>query len=599
MKSPPLTRELNGAVSRRVDVVIRKCLECDPAKRYASARELHDDIKCCLKDRPLLHARDPYLHERVGLWAERHAPKLFVCGLSIFAAFFAFSVHSLNEFEARRDAALAWTAARPSIDRSRFELAEAVIDRRAFDEVRAKALEHLAPFDDGADLESNKRFQRIGPEEKQELKRHASTIAVLAAGSSLIEAGAKEGDSRRSALDEAERWTKRVERFVGDGRSKTVALLKAAALATAGAPGASDAKRHAEAAHAVDPMDGELASLVYAVQRKFSKAKSSLTENEAQSADRIFSAFIAGFCLRELGEPQRAVQAWGFCAHERPTDPQFRRLMGLTQNRFMKSVFRNPVAALRNLDASVALDSSDAESLLARAYVYKSINQQADAMQDAKDALRVGFSPFYTWSAIKRLAGTGDLAASEEANDELKKQSPATFQDWLEVGKYGETPEKRLSGCRKAIALRPWSIEANAEYLEQLIENGTVGDESVKAVERARRVAPDLWKLRGRCGQLLAIQGLDEQAFQEAEEMMSQSCFRNQRLSTATAIFLEVANKKPTEIEKVAARLSAVLESHQVTTSQWQAAMTKNPLDSPHFEELSRLVLASSQTTEN
>jgi eukaryotic-like serine/threonine-protein kinase len=599
MKSPPTTRELNRAVSRRVDVVIRKCLECNPAKRYASARELHDDLKCCLKARPLVHARDPYLHERVGLWAERHAPKLFACGLSIFAAFFAFSAYSLNEFEARRDAGLAWTAARPSIDRSRYDLAEAVIDRRAFDEVRSKALEHLAPFDDGVDLESNKRFQRIGLEERQELKRHASTIAVLAAGASLIEAGAKDGDARHAAVAEAERWTKRVERFVGNGNSKTALLLKATVLESAGSPGAADAMRQAETAKPIDPMDGELASLVYAVQRKFSKAKSLLTENEAQSPDPIFSAFIGGFCLRELGEAQRAVQAWGFCAHERPTDPQFRRLMGLTQNRFMKSVFRSPVAALRNLDASVALDSSDAESLLARAYVYKSINQQADAMQDAKDALRVGFSPFYTWSAIKRLAGTSDPAAAEEADSELKNHSPATFEDWLELGKHGETPEKRLAGCRKAIALRPWSIEANAEYLEQLIENSTVGDEAVKAVKRARRVAPDLWKLRGRCGQLLAIQGLDEQAFQEAEELLSQSCFRNQRLSTATAVFVEVASKKPTEVEKIAARLSAALEAHRVTIGQWQAAMAKNPLDSPHFEELSRLVLASSQTTEN
>jgi tetratricopeptide (TPR) repeat protein len=270
--------------------------------------------------------------------------------------------------------------------------------------------------------------------------------------------------------------------------------------------------------------------------------------------------------------------------------------MGLTQNRFMKSVFQNPLASLRNLDASVALNSSDAESLLARACVYKSIDQHADAMQDAKDALRIGFSPFYTWSAIKRLAGTSDPAAAEEAAEELKNRSPATFEDWLEVGKFGRTPQERLAGCRNAVDLRPWSIDANAEYLEQLIDSGAVGEHCLNAVDRARNVAPDLWKMRGRCGRLLALQGLEEQAFQEAEEMLSQSNFRNQRLATATSVFVEVLNKKPTKIDKVAARLSAALESRQVTTAQWQAAVSKNPPTSPHFPELSRRVLEAASS---
>lgn len=73
--SVPDVRGTNPTVSPAVASIIRHCLECDPAKRYASARELHEDLACQINDQPLVHAPDPSVRERLGKSVRRH-PRL-------------------------------------------------------------------------------------------------------------------------------------------------------------------------------------------------------------------------------------------------------------------------------------------------------------------------------------------------------------------------------------------------------------------------------------------------------------------------------------------------------------------------------------------
>src|SRR5207302_354112 len=52
--------------------VVAKCLDPAPARRYQTARQLHDDLQRHLADEPLKFAREPSLRERVRKWRRRH-----------------------------------------------------------------------------------------------------------------------------------------------------------------------------------------------------------------------------------------------------------------------------------------------------------------------------------------------------------------------------------------------------------------------------------------------------------------------------------------------------------------------------------------------
>jgi serine/threonine protein kinase len=75
LEEPRLPRHLNRAVPPPLETVVLKALAKDPARRYASAREMADDLRRFLDDRPVL-ARRPSLGERAGRWARRYRTAL-------------------------------------------------------------------------------------------------------------------------------------------------------------------------------------------------------------------------------------------------------------------------------------------------------------------------------------------------------------------------------------------------------------------------------------------------------------------------------------------------------------------------------------------
>ncbi len=69
---PPPARTLNRGVTPAVDSILRRCLAPNPARRYQTAAELQEDLDRQRLHRPLRHAPEPSLCERVGKWFRRN-----------------------------------------------------------------------------------------------------------------------------------------------------------------------------------------------------------------------------------------------------------------------------------------------------------------------------------------------------------------------------------------------------------------------------------------------------------------------------------------------------------------------------------------------
>ncbi len=77
-------RQLNPAVPRDLEIIGLKCLQKDPARRYASALELADDLRRYLDGRPI-HARPTPPSERAIRWA-RSRPTLAALAVAVVVA---------------------------------------------------------------------------------------------------------------------------------------------------------------------------------------------------------------------------------------------------------------------------------------------------------------------------------------------------------------------------------------------------------------------------------------------------------------------------------------------------------------------------------
>ena len=71
-RQPPSLRGRCPQVPWSLDALAAKCIAFDPARRYARAADLAEDLRRFLDNLPMKHCPEPSVRERMGKWARRH-----------------------------------------------------------------------------------------------------------------------------------------------------------------------------------------------------------------------------------------------------------------------------------------------------------------------------------------------------------------------------------------------------------------------------------------------------------------------------------------------------------------------------------------------
>jgi len=74
LEEPKSLRRVNGAIPLDLETIVLKAMAKNPVERYATARELADDLRRFLRDEPILARRSTPL-QRARSWARRHRPE--------------------------------------------------------------------------------------------------------------------------------------------------------------------------------------------------------------------------------------------------------------------------------------------------------------------------------------------------------------------------------------------------------------------------------------------------------------------------------------------------------------------------------------------
>jgi serine/threonine protein kinase/Flp pilus assembly protein TadD len=147
---PASPRRFNPAVTPAVAALVLHCLEPKPARRYQSARELETDLQNQLHHRPLRHAPDRSVRERLSKWARRHPRMSSVYTATALAACLIAVLLGLLFVQRQRQVALDAAEALHALDgdmpRIRFLLADTGAESAQQDEGMALCRRHAERF---------------------------------------------------------------------------------------------------------------------------------------------------------------------------------------------------------------------------------------------------------------------------------------------------------------------------------------------------------------------------------------------------------------------------------------------------------------------
>ena len=565
--APPL-RQWNRAVSPATESIVRHCLACDPDRRYRSSDELREDLQRQLEHRPLRHAPEPSLRERLGKWVRRH-PVLTarVRQAATLLALLATVALGIQVIRSKADVA----EARRRQQEEEKQRAQAVAEKAAQERLRRfGALLHTVdqlsdaltavpgvastwPGDDGRRRRAQEVLHAgidLYGAAKDPGWRERPALLLLSAGDrarlldglgycysllARLEAGPRGPAADPARVRRALELNRKAEECVPTDRvSRGLLMQRASLLRRLGRDG--EARRLDEEA-AKRPVRGErdryLLAYELAERGRFRAARDHLEQTIRAQPNRFAPWLLLGVCYENLFRDIEAVGCYSACIALNPGSARsyFDRGSALLRRERWERAAEDFTRVLR-------LRPNLPDALANRAFAYHGDRKYTSEVADLTQALRL--QPGYVQGYFARAEAYEALADKEKAAKEKAAQDrkagferrPDDVDGYLAraialltrppAGMSKEAARKEgLANVVEALKLKPDSLSALEKKAEILADHLGNNLQAVATLDRAIDLYPDYTNLRINRALLHARLGRRAQAVRDIVDVLA------------------------------------------------------------------------------
>ena len=388
----PSLRAARPDVPWSLDALTAKCLDPDPDRRYALAKDLAEDLRRYLDNLPMRHCPNPSPKERFGKWVRRHpaitsSTSVALCSLALILAL-GFAVNTLYGLASDVAARLRLQVFQQGFADSQFWL-NTQSDR--VEHLKKGLLQAQRTLDDvGLSEESRGAgigwISRLPAEEREQVYEKTVELCLLdaRAGVKVAEMFGTEGD-RRLALERAVRLTDRAQRLIPRPTSALFSERARFLDALGNAERAEQDRRQAAATPMSTSYDYLMLGVSLLADGKPIDAEAPLKEAIRRDVTSFWAWFSLGHCQYHQGRFSEAVAAFTACVVRGPKFAWAHFNLGLALAKSGRLI-----DAKSAYDRAIELDPDLPETRINRGLVELELNQLANARRDLEIGIAAG-----------------------------------------------------------------------------------------------------------------------------------------------------------------------------------------------------------------
>ena len=545
-RQPPSLRGLCPQVPWSLDALASKCIAFDPARRYAHAADLAEDLRRFLDDLPMKHCPEPSVRERMAKWARRH-PGL--CGSTSIAILAILLIGLLGGavtlvYDKMQDlsARVRYRVFDQDFTEIQFLLNTTGGSNEHLKKGIAKAAQTIEPF--GATTATPARWgdwvRRLTPEEGRRLREQVVELIMLEARARVLLASQSgSNDDRRGAIEQAIDKLDRAEMI---DRAAPSALFAERARYHAALDQTELARRDHNRSQQIAPSTCHDLTLMATSRLSGGDhlgAEQALKEALRHDVTSFWAWFVLGHCHHAQGRFLEAAGDFAACAVRGPKFAWVHFNRGLALARAGR-----PLEARYAYDRALELDPALTEALVNRAMVELELNQLGAAQRDLLRSIELGRDDLVALTSLgETLARMGRRDEAERHFAALLARDPSSLVVRVARGFTRIAADPAGAQSDLQLALEQGPRHAHAHYGMALLLRGTDARKALEHVDNALRFDPNLIDavqlralLRARLGEPAALDDVDRL-------LQSPTPYHLYNAACAVAVYSEKANE--------------------------------------------------------